>query len=605
MSLFNELKRRNVFKVAAAYIVVAWLVAQVLQLVFESFGTPDWVMKTVLVLMAAGLPFAVFFAWAFEMTPEGLKRESEVDRSQSITHETGQKLNYTIIAMLVLALGYFAYDKFVLSAGREAALVEATTRAISEQAVTDEVAPSEIDKSIAVLPFVDMSPDKDQDYMSDGIAEELLNLLAKIPELKVTSRSSAFAFKGEKVDIKEVAEKLGVAHILEGSVRKAGNQVRITAQLIETRSDTHLWSETYDRQLDDIFAIQDEIAATVVEQLKVTLLGDAPHVQETDPEAYALYLQARHLGRLGTAEGFEQSIALFEQALAIDPDYAAAWDGLARNYTNQANVGLRPIDEGYAKARELTEKALSIDPDYAPAHAGLGYMAMAYNDLAQAARHIGRALQLDPANTDIIRDAASLMALLSLNGDIALSEYVTARDPVNPKNHYNLGFSYLFAGRWDDTVAACQTALRLSPDMIGAHYQIGTALLLKGEAGPALKAFSKEEDEEYRVKGEALALYALGRQQEYQLKLDELIARWGDQWPSEVAHVYAYTGDSDAAFQWLERAIEQKEEGLSEQFLLPIYKPIHTDPRWAQFLERVGSAPEQLEAIEFEVTLPK
>ena len=264
MSFFNELKRRNVFKVGIAYVVVAWLVAQVLQLVFESFGTPDWVMKTVLVLLATGLPFALFFAWAFEMTPEGLKRESEVDRSQSITHETGQKLNYTIIAVLVLALGYFAYDKFVLTSGRDAALVEATTQAISEQVVTEE-APSESDKSIAVLPFVNMSSDEEQEYFSDGLSEELLNLLAKIPELRVAARTSSFSLKGKELQISEVGEILKVAHVLEGSVRKAGNQVRITAQLIQAEDGYHLWSETYDRSLDNIFAIQDEIAAKVVD----------------------------------------------------------------------------------------------------------------------------------------------------------------------------------------------------------------------------------------------------------------------------------------------------------------------------------------------------
>src|SRR5210317_618825 len=245
LSFFNELKRRNVFRVGVAYIVVAWLVAQVLQLVFESFGTPEWVMKTVLVLLATGLPFALFFAWAFEMTSEGLKREHEVDRSQSITSETGQKLNYTIIAVLVLALGYFAYDKFALSAGREAELVEATTQAVSEQ-FASEAPTVESDNSIAVLPFVNMSSDEEQEYFSDGLSEELLNLLAKIPELRVTSRSSAFSYKGKDFKIADVGRELNVSNVLEGSVRKAGNQVRVTAQLIKVDGDEHLWSETYD-----------------------------------------------------------------------------------------------------------------------------------------------------------------------------------------------------------------------------------------------------------------------------------------------------------------------------------------------------------------------
>jgi len=299
LSLFNELKRRNVFRVGVAYIVVAWLVAQVLQLVFESFGTPDWVMKTILVLLATGLPLALFFAWAFEMTPEGIKREHEIDRSQSITSQTGKKLNLTIITVMALALAYFAFDKFVISE-REIAI---TTETVAEettapnappQVVTSE-ATTETDNSIAVLPFINMSSDEEQEYFSDGLSEELLNLLAKIPELKVASRSSSFQFKGEKIDITEVAQKLKVSHVLEGSVRKAGSHVRITAQLVKADDGYHMWSETYDRSLDNIFAIQDEISAAVVAALKIELLGEAPKSEVVNPEAYALWMKGRYI----------------------------------------------------------------------------------------------------------------------------------------------------------------------------------------------------------------------------------------------------------------------------------------------------------------------
>ena len=231
------------------------------------------------------------------------------------------------------------------------------------------------EKSIAVLPFVNMSDDKSNEYFSDGISEELLNLLAKIPQLQVTARTSSFSFKGKEVAIPEIARTLHVANVLEGSVRKAGNSVRITAQLIKAGTDTHLWSQTYDRKLDDIFAIQDEIAADVVKQLKVTLLGAAPKARTTDPEAYALYLQAVQLGRQSTTEAFKQSDALYRKVLAIDPRYAPAWDGLARNFDNEAGQGLLPNKEGYAQAREAAMKALAIDPDYAPAHATLGWIA--------------------------------------------------------------------------------------------------------------------------------------------------------------------------------------------------------------------------------------
>jgi len=274
LSLIEELKRRNVFKVAIAYIVMAWLVLQVADVILNNIAAPGWIFKVLMLFLAIGLPFAVFFAWAFELTPEGLKREHEVDRTRSITPDTGRKLNLLITTVLVLALGYFAYDKFVLSANRDAALIEATMQTISEQTATEKV-PAQSDKSIAVLPFVNMSEEASNEYFSDGISEELLNLLAKIPEIRVIGRTSSFQFKDKNEDLRVIGEMLGVANILEGSVRKSGNTVRVTAQLINAEDGAHLWSDTYDRNLDDVFKVQDEIAEAVVSVLKVKLLGEA------------------------------------------------------------------------------------------------------------------------------------------------------------------------------------------------------------------------------------------------------------------------------------------------------------------------------------------
>jgi adenylate cyclase len=460
-------------------------------------------------------------------------------------------------------------------------------------------------KSIAVLPFLDMSPGKDQEYFSDGISEELLNLLARIPELRVAARTSSFSFKDQNLEVATIAAKLNVAHLLEGSVRKSGNKVRVTAQLINAVDGFRLWSQTYDRTLDDIFTIQDEIAADVVKHLEITLLGDALHVKKVNPEAYALYLQASHLGKNFSAESLEQAITLYRQALAVEPNFAAAWDGIANTSINQAANGLRAMDEGYTQARKAAMQALIIDPDYAPAHARLGWIEMVHdNDLAASARHFEHALALDPANDMIIGNAAMLLLYLGrFDQAIALQQHTTARDPVNPANHGNLGFSYLRAGRWDDSIAANRTALGLSPGYLGAHYGIGTALLMKGDARAALAEFAKDQDEEYRVKGAAVALYTLGRQQESSVKLTELIENWGKLWPSEVAHVYAWMGDADAAFEWLDKAVEQKEQGLPDQLVQPFCNPIHADPRWGEFLKRAGSAPDQLDAIEIKVTL--
>jgi len=453
-----------------------------------------------------------------------------------------------------------------------------------------------------------MSDDASNEYFSDGISEELLNLLAKIPELHVAARTSSFSFKGQNLEVTEIADRLNVAHVLEGSVRKSGNQVRITAQLIRADDGFHMWSETWDRTLDDIFAIQDEIAADVVAQLQVTLLGAAPTVAETDPEAYALFLQARQLSRQRTAEGFERSIALHEQALAIDPDYAAAWAGLANNYRSQADDGLRPAGEGYRLAREAANRALAIDPDHAEAYVALSEIARsADNDLASAARYAERAFKLDPTNPDIIAGAAIVARELGRYDEaIALLEYVSGRDPVNARAHGSLGITHLYAGRFDEAIESSRTALSLSPGRIGAYFNIGNALLHKGKHEAALAAYALEEaDEEYRVKGTALALWELGRTAEFEATFADLRERWGERWPSEIAHVYAWTGDPDAAFEWLDLGVEQNEDGLLGQYQRAWYVPVHGDPRWAAFRERMGTSPEQLAAIEFEVRIPQ
>ena len=604
MSFLKELKRRNVFRVAVAYIIVAWLIAQVLQLTFESFGTPDWVIKTVLVLLAAGLPFSLFLAWAFEVTPEGIKREHEVDRTQSIASNTGKKLDFMIISVLTLSLAYFAYDKFVLSTKRETIAVEAAaSRALIERVAAEEAA-AKTQQSIAVLPFVNMSDDASNVFFSDGLSEELLNLLAKIPELRVTSRSSAFSYKGKDFKIPDVGRELNVAFVLEGSVRKAGNQVRITAQLIKVDGDIHFWSETYDRSLDDIFAIQDEIAAAVVEQLKLKLFADIPTVQQTDPKAYALFLQARHLSNLLTPEGWEQANILYQQALAIDPNYANSWSGLSRNYINLTGYNLLPPEEGIPKALEAANQALAVDPKNAMAYSSLGWIAMTYEDeLAVAARHYERAMELEPTNLSVIRNSANLvMRLGRLNEAIALGEFAAARDPVNPVAYLNLSNNYIMAERLDEAIKSARTALWLSPNIGGARYRLGEAFLRKGLPEQALAFFSLEEDEEWRVKGTALASYELGRLTEYEQAFAELRERWGDRWPIEIAHVYAWVGDTDEVFFWLEKEFEIN--GLGGVMVDNFFTNQHDDPRWKPLLEKAGVSADQLAAIDFNVTLP-
>ena len=609
MSLFEELKRRNVFRVAVGYIVSCWLLVQVADIVLENIAAPGWVMQTIMLVMALGFPVVVFFSWAYEVTPEGIKRESEIDRSQSITHVTGRKLSRAITTVLVIALAFLAIDKFVLSAGREKAAIEsavqeATSQVLSEKVATEETL-AEPDKSIAVLPFINMSDDASNEFFSEGLSEELLNLLAKIPGLRVTSRSSAFSFKGKDFLIADIGRQLNVSNVLEGSVRKAGNQVRITAQLIKVDGDVHLWSETYDRSLDNIFAIQDEIATAVVTQLKLKLFGDMPTTHATDPKAYSLFLQARQLSNLLTPEGWQQSNVLYQQAISIDPDYAVAWAGLGRNYINLTGYNLLSPEEGYPKALEAANRALAIDPENAMAYSVLGWTAMMNDgELAVAAKYLERAMELEPTNISIIGHTADLvMRLGRLDEAITLAEYVAARDPVNPVNHLNLSGYYILAERLDEAIASSRIANSLSPGIGGAQYRLGEALLRKSEPEAALAAFEQEEDEEWRVKGTALALHDLERFTEYEEAFSELRERWGERWPVEIAHVYAWVGETDEVFAWLEK--EYETNGLGGVMVDNFFKNLHDDPRWLPLLEKAGVSVDQLKAIEFDVTMPK
>jgi TolB-like protein/Flp pilus assembly protein TadD len=606
MSLYQELKRRNVFRVAIAYLAGAWLLTEIAGTVFPGFGIPDWAFRFVVILLVLGFIPTLVFSWAYEITPGGLKREKDVVREESTTHLTAKRLDGITIGLIVLALGFVIADR-VWIAPRLAVQLEKPPAVITDPAPIPDSESQYPLNSIAVLPFVNMSDDASNEYFSDGLSEELLNLLTRIPELRVAARTSSFSFKDQNLEILEIAKRLKVAHVLEGSVRKVGNQVRITAQLIKTDDGYHLWSESYDRTLDNIFAIQDEIAAEVLARLKVTLLDDAPKAEETDPEAYALYLQARHLGHRGTPGDWEQSNALYQLALAIDPSYVTAWNGLASNYINQTVWNLRPFDEGVALARDTANQALALDPNYAPAHASLGNIALRFDqDLEAMARHIEHALALEPANPEILAMVASLVKILGrLDEAIVVGEYVVNRDPVNPDYHYSLGLSYLWALRLDEATDSFRTALTLSPEYLSAHYRIGVALLLKGESQAALAEMQQEQKAAKGLEGEAIVYHKLGQAAVSDAALAELIDKYERSNAYNIAYVLAFRGEADLAFAWLDKAVQYNDSGLPQIVNQPEFTNIHDDPRWMPFLESIGMSPAQLEAIEFSVTIPE
>jgi len=503
MSFFEELKRRNVFRVAIGYVITAWLLLQVVDLVLENINAPEWVMQVFMLALAIGFPLAVFFAWAFEMTPEGVKRESEIDRSQSIAPQTGRKLDRVIILILAVAVVFLMYTQFDTGeqTGSPTELQQASTSTAPPlpangtpnpggASQTPSLAAGPGRNSIAVLPFVNMSADPDNEYFSDGIAEEILNVLARIPDLKVAARTSAFAFKGSNSNISEIAHELKVENVLEGSVRKSGNQVRVTAQLIKADDGYHLWSETFDRELDNIFAIQDEIAQSIAAALKVTLDIDTGVTGNltgtTSTQAYDAYLRGMNQWHLRTEESLNNSIDLFGQAIAIDPQFAKAYAGLALTYAIIMDYTDMPYMEAFELARSAAEKALALDPKSVEAATAMIYTT---NELAEQLAYSRRAIELGPWFATAHQWHATN---LSLTGDLdaARAEYLLAYE-LDPRSRIigqNLANLYQLQGNWEDAERILLQLVSYAPDYASGWQTLFYQYLRTGEMEKARQA---------------------------------------------------------------------------------------------------------------------
>lgn len=570
MSFFAELKRRNVFRVAIAYVVLAWIVMQVGDTLAPALHLPESVNSVLAFFLILGFPLAMFFAWAFELTPEGLKLEKNVDRTTSITPTTGRKLDRTIIVMLTVALGYFIWQSQTPSVD------------------SDEVASNE--QSIAVLPFENMSSDAEQEYFSDGLSEELLNLLANIPELRVSSRTSAFSYKGKDFKISDVGRELNVAHVLEGSVRKSGNKVRITAQLIHADTDAHLWSETWDRNIDDVFVIQDEIAKAVVDELKIRLLGELPKVRATDPEAYSLYLQARHSTNQRTGESLARAETMITQALEIDPTYLPAWVLKAHIYSVMGDTGVGDVNESFAKAFEAAEMAVRLDPNYGPAHALLGDVLISNRwDFAGGRREIELALSLDPADVDTLYQACVHFGVTGeYEKGIELCEAAMARDPVFPPLAPTIGVLYQFLDQPEKALEYTSRMLDLQPGANGTHYYIALSQLSTGDVDGALDRIQHEVLDGFKQTGLALVHHAAGRNKESDAAMLALEQQKAGGWYYQVATVHAYRGEIDAAFDALNDAYEKRDSGITLLLGDPYLDNLRGDPRFEEIVDRLG-----------------
>jgi TolB-like protein/Tfp pilus assembly protein PilF len=445
--------------------------------------------------------------------------------------------------------------------------------------------------SIAVLPFVDMSAGKDQEYFSDGLAEELINDLARIPGLRVAARTSSFQFKGTKEDLRTIGQRLNVANILEGSVRKEGRHVRITAELVKVADGFDLWSQTYDRELNDIFAVQDDIARSVSSALKVKLLGEG--VPSATPgsngEAYNLLLQGKYLAARRNQKDLETAVSYYEKALRLEPGDASAWVGLADAHSIQADLGYVPVDEGYAKAREEVKKALALDPNLPEAYATLGWIRISYDrDWSGGDADYKKALELEPGNATVLRRAGALAGTLGqFDEAIRLDRRAIELDPLSVAARNNLGLHELYAGRLGEAEAAFRKALELNPDYPSSHMFIGRIDLRRSNPAAALKEIEKEADPFWRRYGLALAYYALGQKQEADAALRDFIEKDKEDGPSQIAEVYAFRGETDKAFEWLERARAQHDGGLSELKGDPLFRRLESDPRYTAFLKKM------------------
>lgn len=568
--LFEELKRRNVFRVAVAYTVVGWLIIQVIDIVLPRLGLPEWVPTLIIVLVLIGLPIAIILAWAFELTPEGVKLEKDVDRTESIAHSTGRKLDFVLIGVLASVSAILALDKFVW---------------------TDVSEPNSgaVQQTIAVLPFVNMSDDPEQEYFSDGLSEELLNLLAKIPELRVTSRTSAFSFKGKGATIAEVGQALDVEHVLEGSVRRSGDTIRITAQLIDVATDTHEWSDTWDRNFADVFVIQDEIAESVVSALRIQLLGSVPTVAETTPAAYSLYL--RSLNIANNAEAYIQAEIVISRVLAIDPEYVPAWIRLAGLLYGGSSFGAWEPAEAIPRAREALEQALRLDADNAEVHAISARIAIDYDyDYELAEREFKTALQLGSNNPIALSIAASFSTNQGLLEDAV--RYIEKMHTIDPLAGWKRRFAetYFNSGRQEEALTMMEENVLLRPGSERINKVLGFARLRAGDFDGALAALDEESSDGHQASGYAIFYEAIGDRERSTEELEKLLAL-GVRWTYETAQVYSYRGELDEAFLWLDRAIDRRDRSLRELMYDPFMEKLRGDPRFDDVLVRTGRRP--------------
>ncbi len=579
-SFFYEIKRRNVLRAGALYIGAAWALAQGMAQLLPVFGVSDWVTRWFVVAAAIGFPFMLAFSWFYEFTPEGLKRESEIDPADSITHATGKKLDRWIIATLGLAVVLLLADKLVLRKG--------------EIATTD--------RSIAVLPFANTSGDADNEYFSDGLSEELISSLSRLSDLKVIGRTSSFQFKGKTDDSTAIGQKLGVVYLLEGSVRKSSERVRIAVELVRSADGTNVWSESYDRELKDIFAVQSEIAGSVASQLQVALrVNNAQEVHAASAatpsnrsvEAYTALLQGGFYEQRRTAADQRKAIAYYEEAIRIDPKYALAYARLSRAETRLHSIFTVPPAEEHevlGKASAAAATALALQPDLGDAHqARAAILQLIDFDLPAAANEYRRAAELAPQDSQAAFSLGIVNASFGrLAEGVAFGTQATVLDPLNSAAYVYLARTLDALGRYDEAEAVLHKAIELQPQAAQSYCELAMVQVLRGHAAAAVDLAKQETDRFWRTYALAITHYANGDRAEADAALKLLLDDYADSGAFQIAQVYAQRKEADKVFEWLDHGFTTHDPGVTTLRYAAFVSGYSADPRFAAFCKKLG-----------------
>jgi serine/threonine-protein kinase len=580
-SFFAEMKRRNVYKVAVAYIVAGWALSQGIAQVLPVFDIPNWVVRVLVLLIVTGFPIALVIAWAFEATPEGIKRTAVADAASE--RSRSKVWIYVVIVGALLSIGLFFLGRY--TAGN------ATPRHDASPART-EAATATPQKSIAVLPLLNESGDPGDEYFSDGLSEELIAALAQINGLKVIGRSSSFRFKDRHEEPKAIGEKLGVSTLLEGTVRKQDGRVRIVAELVNAADGIALWTRTFDRELKDIFTVQQEIARAVAESLKVTLLGSndkSAQMASNSAEAHNAYLQAHFHFQRRNVEDYRKAITYFDQAIQLDPNYALAYAERAEVWTMIGDLtGERAT--AYPKARSDAEKAVEIAPALAEAHAALGWVRFFGEwKFAEGLSELNRAKELSPANptaNDLL--ARVIVYLGRIDEAERQARQAVELDPLSVATQFNLARVLFIAGKLDEADAVGRKVAELQPSASSSHRWQVLVAIQRGDGETALREAQLEPDEGFRPFELALAHYVRGDRKAADAALADLVATGRNRLAYQIAEVYAVRGEIDKAFEWLQISFDNHDGGTLSLVVDPLLRGLHDDPRYKNLLAKLG-----------------